>query len=302
MAYAEGLDPAAETLERARTRVLEVIRAARRMESAEVAAPLVSADPGRLEGFRRLLALHESDPRAMERLGEIITLFEPRLSERMRHVAETMPDKAFGSIREVLAKRPYRRVHSAALGGGAAAMWSFGREPEALWLHGNATGLMMVLACQHDPMLRDQAFAAGLLHNIGRIALVGAPYAHRPIMGAGARPALEDEPVYVEAAGRLVIRELGLPGDFTQSAIPCGTRPSGASRVALLVGAACHLAHEFGFVDDAGGEPDPTPDPQAMRQMMAAVIDAGGPEWVAAHIGGPLVAARDGFISALEVA
>lgn len=282
-------------MERARSRVLEVVRSVRSIRPDEVAAPLRDANPGMLEGFRRLTELRESDPGALDRLVEIVTIFEPGVQERLDRVGEALPDKRFRSMREVLAKRNYRRVHSAALGGGAAAMWSFGREPEAMWIHGNAAGLLTMLACQDDPELRDRAFAAGLLHHIGRVALIAAG-------GTSDDPALMDEPLYVEAVGRAVVKSLGLPRELIETGTPCGIRPAEPTPLASLTGAACYVAHWFGFVDDTSGPPDPAPDARALDRVMRALAEAGGPEWVRARLGAPLVAAREGVVSAFEVA
>ncbi len=287
-------------MERARAHVIEVMRAVRSIRPEQVAAPLRDANPGMLEGFRRLMTLRESDPAALDRLVEIVTIFEPRVQDRLDRVADALPDKRFRSMREVLAKRDYRRVHCAALGGGAAAMWSFGREPEAMWIHGNAAGLLTVLACQGDEDLRDEAFAAGLLHHIGRVALVAAPTDGTD--SPPGDPPLSQEPLYAEAVGRAVLAKLQLPGRPVETAVPCGLRPAEPTSLALLANAACYVANRLGFVDEASGPPDPSPDAAALDRVTRALMDAGGPEWISARLGAPLVAAREGVASALQVA
>ena len=275
---------------------LDHVRRVSAIEPAVVTAPFRSVDDRYLDGFRRLLGLQESDPDAIRQLTTILVAAEPDVAGRLERVDAGMDDHLFRSLQEVVARRSYRRIHSAALGAGAAIMWSFpGSESDRQWKHANATGVLAQLLVEHDPYLRDRAFAAALLHDLGR-------FAQRRLEREEAHTAaLPYDAYYADAVGKAIVGALGLPAWLRESLVPCGLPPHPSDRLAVIVSASCAVANAHGLagLDAVDGR---HVDPELSSKVEQALDRAGGREWLEARIHGPLLAARAGLRAALAVA
>lgn len=274
---------------------LNHVRRVSTIEPAEVAAPFRRVDHRYLDGFRRLLGLRESDPDAIRQLTTILVAAEPDVAGRLERVDAGMDDHRFRSLQDVVARRSYRRIHSAALGAGAAIMWSFPRsESDRQWKHANATGVLAQLLGEHDPRLRDHAFAAGLLHDVGR-------FAQRRLEPEQATAASPYDAYYADAVGQALVEALGLPSWLRESLLPCGLPPHPADRLSVIVSASCAVANAHGLVglDAVDGR---HVDRAVWWEVEQALDRAGGREWLEARTRGPLLAAREGLRAALAVA
>jgi putative nucleotidyltransferase with HDIG domain len=140
----------------------------------------------------------------------------------------------------------------------------------ACWLHNLATALSaehMARALQLDAQV---AYTAGLLHDVGRLALIakfGGEYL-RMLRG----PTPEDGTFHAQElarfgithseAGRLLLERLGLPMMLSNAAALHHTPPAAdAADAVVFVRAACRVANAIGFAvvgrRDAGQAPDP---------------------------------------------
>lgn len=295
-----GLDPTEQEARRGREALIRHLRWVARLEPRDVVTPFLHGNPRHLDAFRRLLALRESAPDATQQMAAILASADDDIGDRLASVPPSAHELPLRSLQQVIALRSYRRIHSAALGAGAAIMWDV---PAVLtarhWRHGNATGVLSQLICADDPELRDRAYAAGLLHDLGRLAVTQfdpGPW------GTHDRERWSGRVVYyADALGRRVADGLELPLWVRESLLPCGLPPRHPDRLSAVVHASCAIAYSLGMsglaanADTAIGE-------SVRDEVRAALAEAGGLEWLEARIRGPLLAARAGLRAAIAAA
>jgi hypothetical protein len=294
---------------RSLARLRRLIRANKALHPTTAAAPFLRADAITLRSFQRLVDLRESSPDHLDQLATLIAAGDPRGGERLNHVAEAIPDHVFHSVREAIARRGYRRVHSAALGAGAVILWSFpGDATEQHWRHGNAAALLALLACAEDRVLRDRAFAAGLLHDLGRFSCEQASTTPAPngsdLLSAVAPEGLDEgEYAYVaEQVGRATAQGLSLPAWLPSALVPCCLRAPYGDELASAVSAACVVANEVGIGTASTTLDEAAPDPAHLERIRHELDAVGGRSWLEERMRGPLVAAEEGIGAILSVA
>jgi hypothetical protein len=282
-----ALSPAWPQIERQRRRFLEALRRAPEDHEASIVQRLGErAEMPLALAMRELLALNQSTPRADERLARIAIAFDEQLESRLDEVSQAAAGHDFSSIREAIARRGYRSVHSAALAAAAISLWRgvLGFDSDDYWRHAIATGHLALLGVKDSEPERDRAFAAGLLHGIGRLVRAD------PAMDAR-RPTDREQ----QTAGAAVMAALRLP-EWLAATTPCGGGPE-VGGVSATVAEACLAADLAGFraygTRDAGR---PTPD------LLAEMERAGGVEWLEERVRVALAAALGGIRHALLAA
>jgi putative nucleotidyltransferase with HDIG domain len=138
------------------------------------------------------------------------------------------------------------------------------------WEHSLITAVMSkVLTQRFGGLAADDAFVAGLLHDLGKVTLASLyPDERSALLSPGSGATLAEECAVFDtdhvAVGSALARAWHLP-DFAQEAIAFHHDASGRSPVARIVRAGDSIAHwalrrrEVGANSDAEGEPEPIP-------------------------------------------
>lgn len=153
----------------------------------------------------------------------------------------------------------------------------YGMDAHDAWMHNVATAVLAEdLALQVAPRLASDAFTAGLLHDVGKLAVASLVARRWPELAA----CLHDQGLtFVEAerdvlglghpeVGELVLRKWNLPECFcevTRFHHDPEAAPASGQDLVALVHVASALAHTFGFGADAGGLCRSTSDQARVR-------------------------------------
>lgn len=280
-----GLSPPNDAV---RVRFLDHVREVGTMNEEEATRAFEAVPPAQLNAFREMLALDGSRPVAIERLARLIAEVAPRPGDSLSRVTAAAPSPECIRWSRLIAQRTFHRVHSDALGTGALALWNFPRVNAARhWRHGHATGLIALISHDHDSILRDRVYTAGLLHDIGSLATaqLGPREDREP-------PGDRERAFYRAAMGSAISARLGFPRWLCSALLPCGIEPYVDDKLDRVVSAACHVAHlaEFpGLLTDEGRSFAAMPD---VKTVSDALKRAGGSKWLEENALGPLLTAR----------
>ncbi len=261
-------------------------------------AARIASDAPDLTLFRRLLALREDADGVRDDLRAAL---ESAPVETSRHLAGV---RSYPSVADAIAQAGYRRVHSAAIAAIVVGWW--GGECRVLdylqyWRHAVATAVLTTVAARAARRHDDAAFAAGLMHDTGRLALdhhaaaaLTRSIAMARSLGTNASAAQNALLGFNEAdvGGRVGI-ELDLPPWLT--AAMCRTEsvsPAEPFSVTGLVASACAAANLLGLPDGAGLREEIAPLTRAYAgSVIAALEHAGGRPWLETRIERTLAAA-----------
>ena len=124
----------------------------------------------------RILQVTEGDTFSAQALARVISS-EPSLSARMLQLSNSAYygfARRIGSVREAIVLLGFRAVRSATLAScviQAVPAGSTRTDPQAFWRYSVLIGMVSELIAQAEHADSDEAFTAGVLHNIGRLAL-----------------------------------------------------------------------------------------------------------------------------------
>lgn len=206
---------------------------------------------------QRALALLANPDIPLNEVGAIVEA-DPGLTASLLRAANSAayaPLKrigtANGAIVRIGMETTRRIVASAALGQSFAAVQQAGIEVQELWTHAVATGLLADASAWADGP-RTEAFTAGLLHPIGRLAFaVEAPERYRKVVQlvAAGRSALDAESAVFgcDSAqwGAQVARAWDFPRHIVDAVADCTTGEG--SPLAWVVWNARRIAWSLGY-------------------------------------------------------
>jgi hypothetical protein len=289
-------EPTPAQRQRARMRLMAAIREARSLDVSLVASVLRDSGQPLLPRFRALIELSEGDARSHEQLAALVGEFDGGNEDRLAVLARKLADRRYDTMQEVIADRGYRRVHTTALGAGALMMWSDVQRGDIKrhWRHGIATGLIASLAVGDHPTLRDRAFPAGLLHELGHLGLMTAP--------EGERREWVGPELVADTGGRLLAAELGFPEWLSEVLFSCPLGPLGDEALESAIGLGCVATAEVGYPTtpyETVVPPRPAPRTAAVVQLLRTLDEEGGAPWLRSRIGAMQLAAQGQLTAAL---
>lgn len=241
---------------------------------------------------QRALALLANPDAPVNEVGSILEA-DPGLTASLLRAANSAafaPLKrigtAHGAIVRVGLVTTRRIVASAALGQSFTAVKQAGIDVDELWGHAVATGLLADASAWADGP-RTEAFTAGLLHPIGRLAMAAeAPDLYLKVMervGTG-ESAVEAEIAvfgYDSAEwGAQVARAWDFPAHIVDAVADCHTGEG--SPLAWVVWNARRIARDLGYGDGVERPTEVTFDPKSEDASILAALN--GPRGLAAQI------------------
>ncbi|MGE3962041.1 MAG: HDOD domain-containing protein [Dehalococcoidia bacterium] len=234
----------------------------------------------------QVLQIAEGDTFSAHELAQAISS-DPALTARVLRVANSSYygfPRRITTIRDAVVLLGFRQVRSTLLATSAIrSMPSYEHiEAGAFWRHSIVVGLLAELIARHEGVHQDEAFTAGVLHNVGRLALEQA----RPEQFGRARELAIGRGVSMHEAERLVLgftdaevggalaRRWDFPAELAD-AIAGHTQlpstPEARQSLAGIVARARAFAAEHGLTDgvDRAARPAPAPLSPFAATMLA---------------------------------
>ena len=230
----------------------------------------------------QVLQIAEGDTFSAHELAQAISS-DPALTARVLRVANSAYygfPRRITTIRDAVVLLGFRQVRSTLLATSAIrSMLAYDDlDGNTFWRHSITVGLLAQLLARHEGVHQDEAFTAGVLHNVGRLALVQArPEAFRRAieLANGRGISLHDAERYVfgftdaEVGGALA-RHWRFPGDLADAIAEHAVDPADFedhSSLAALVARARSFAAAHGVTD---GVERPLPPPAPTRPPISA--------------------------------
>jgi putative nucleotidyltransferase with HDIG domain len=230
--------------------------------------PNIEVPPLPVAHAKAMRLLHVTDPSVKE-LEQIIEL-DPKLTAavlRMANSAASAPLKrvetAHAAIVRIGTSATRRITIAAALDSSFPKLWKSGLNVDELWRHLVACAMFADQYMGHRPGEHSEAFTAGLLHDIGRLAMATQDPDRYSIVVAMARSGIDtitaERKVFglghVEWGGA-VAREWQFPEDVTLAITD--HHQGVAGRLSVAVSVARRAAASLGIGDGVAG-PEPPP-------------------------------------------
>ena len=189
-----------------------------------------------------------------------------------------------------------RVVLSATLSGAFGGLSASGIHQDALWKHLIATAVLAD-GIAWGEIRHGEAFTAGLLHDIGRLAMAEAePARYSEVVGLARRgvPASEAERLVFGMDhtewGEAISRAWGFPSELATAI--SGHHAQAESGLPWAVGGARDLSTALG-IGDGVGEVEPYDEERIDRSMAATIKELGGAQGVLDRV--------DGYLGVLSV-
>ena len=242
--------------------------------------PNIEVPPLPVAHARAMRLIHVPDPSVRELEG--IVELDPRLTAavlRMANSAASAPlqrvETAHSAIVRIGTAATRRITIAAALDSSFPKLWKSGLNVDELWRHLVACAIFADQYTGHGPAEHSEAFTAGLLHDIGRLALASQDperYAVVVAMARNGQDAISAERKvfgmgHVEWGGA-VAREWQFPDDVT---VAITDHHNGiAGRLSVAVSAARRATAAMGIGDGVSG---PEPPPGQLQVADEAIIE-----------------------------
>ena len=236
----------------------------------------------------QVLQIAEGDTFSAHELAQAISS-DPALTARVLRVANSAYygfPRRITTIRDAVVLLGFRQVRSTLLATSAIrSMPSYDDiDGAAFWRYSITVGLLAQLLARHEGVPQDEAFTAGVLHNVGRLALVQArPEAFRRAteLATGRGISLHEAERYVfgftdaEVGGALA-RHWRFPAGLAEAIADHALAPSefdDQRSLAALVARARAFAAAHGITDGVERPlPPPAPTPPSISAFAATMV------------------------------